>query len=116
MPSLVEFGTNAHEIEDIAYKLLAQQLAQNTPENSLVFTFQVVIGGGPVGLAAAYYSALAGRSVAVIERFSILNPNGSSNGASRQYRQMYADEYLAKFAQQSQFYWNNIEVNMSYLL
>lgn len=46
----------------------------------------VIVGGGAVGLSAALEAAKRGKSVLVIERFSLLNQNGSSGGFSRMFR------------------------------
>ena len=41
----------------------------------------VVIGGGPVGLAAAYRCAKAGKSVLVLERFNFFNQSSGTPGS-----------------------------------
>ena len=75
-----------------------------------VNTFDVVvIGGGPVGLAAAYAVARENKKVAVIERFTFRNQNGSSAGKTRQYREMYSEEYLAKLAKISEPHWRDLQ-------
>ena len=49
----------------------------------------VVVGGGPVGWAAAYEIAKVGRSVIVLEQNSFFNQAGSSNDMARMFRTMY---------------------------
>ena len=48
----------------------------------------VVVGGGPVGWAAAYEIAKAGRSVIVLEQNNFFNQAGSSNDMARMFRTM----------------------------
>ena len=75
-----------------------------------VNTFDVVvIGGGPVGLAAAFAAARDNKKVAVIERFTFGNHKGSSAGKTRQFREMYSEEYLAKLARLSEPHWRDLE-------
>ncbi|XP_072019401.1 L-amino-acid oxidase-like [Amphiura filiformis] len=68
----------------------------------------VVIGGGPMGLAAAYQSAMKGAKAAVLERFDFGNVQGSSAGMTRQFRVMYSDISNAVRAQESIKYWNEL--------
>lgn len=49
----------------------------------------IVIGGGPVGLAAAYEVAKAGRKVIILEQNNFFNHAGSSGGLARIFRTMY---------------------------
>jgi len=57
-----------------------------------------VIGGGPIGLAAAYQSAKAGKSVVLLERFNFFNQSGSSNDLVRMFRAMYTQDFMADLA------------------
>ncbi|WP_235035803.1 FAD-dependent oxidoreductase [Curtobacterium sp. 18060] len=56
----------------------------------------VVIGGGVVGAATAYALTLRGERVLLVEQHERGHHNGSSHGATRIFRQGYADpEYVA---------------------
>ena len=55
----------------------------------------VVIGGGPMGLAAAYQCAKAGQRVLVLKRFNFFNQSGSSNDLVRMFRTMYTQDFMA---------------------
>lgn len=48
----------------------------------------LVIGGGPVGLNAAYEVSKAGKTVAVLEKRNFFNHAGSSGDLARMYRTM----------------------------
>ena len=50
----------------------------------------VVIGGGPVGLSAAYEVAKAGASVVILEKNNFFNQAGSSGDLARMFRTMYS--------------------------
>ncbi len=69
----------------------------------------VVVGGGPVGLAAAYQCAKQGRSVLVLERFNFFNQSGSSNDLVRMFRTMYTQDFMANLAFESIGVWNDLE-------
>jgi sarcosine oxidase/L-pipecolate oxidase len=82
----------------------------------------IVIGGGPIGLAATYQAAKQGKRVLLLERFSIPNDRGSSSDYTRMFRtvrdlvfdialmpQMYSDEDLAKMALLAKDRWHALE-------
>ena len=74
-------------------------------------TFDVIIiGGGTIGLSAAYYAAARGLTTLLLEQFSIGNDKASSGGASRMFRIMYAPAYMAQLAEVSLAMWKEIEV------
>lgn len=50
----------------------------------------IVVGGGPMGLACAYYASAAGRRVLVLERNAFFNDQGSSGGLSRMFRVIHS--------------------------
>lgn len=49
----------------------------------------IVIGGGAVGLAAAYEVAKGGASVMILEQNNFYNQAGSSGDLARMFRTMY---------------------------
>lgn len=61
----------------------------------------VVIGGGVIGLSAAWHLGRMGHRVAVIERFRVGHVRGSSHGSSRVARCAYPDPAWADFARAS---------------
>ncbi len=69
----------------------------------------IVIGGGPMGLAAAYNCAKAGKSVLLLERFNFFNQSGSSNDLVRMFRTMYTEDYMADLAKDSIGLWRELE-------
>jgi sarcosine oxidase / L-pipecolate oxidase len=71
----------------------------------------IVIGAGPVGLAAAYNCARAGRSTLVLERFNLFNQSGSSNGLVRMFRTMYTQDFMADLAKESIGVWRELEAD-----
>ena len=68
-----------------------------------------VVGGGPIGLAAALFSATKGKKVVALEKNVFKNALGSSNGMTRQFRVMYSDKQLAEYANMSVRYWRTLE-------
>lgn len=70
----------------------------------------VVVGGGPMGLATAYQASLRGLKTLVLEQYNFLNNEGSSAGASRQFRLQYAQQYMAELAIASQSYWSQLQL------
>lgn len=71
----------------------------------------IIIGGGAIGLSAAYN--LASRpekpSVLVLEQFSFFNDAGSSNDVCRFYRTAYSEEYMMKLAYDTYPLWQDLE-------
>lgn len=79
----------------------------------------IVVGGGPMGLSAAYQCAVKeGKKVMVIEQYKFGNTYGSSPGFSRQFRICYSERYLCQLAIESSRQWDNLmqELNDSSLL
>ena len=68
-----------------------------------------IVGGGLTGLSAGWRLALAGRSVAVLERFAIGHDRGSSHGATRIFRFAYADALYVSMAQTALPMWRELE-------
>ncbi|MGD1059733.1 MAG: FAD-dependent oxidoreductase [Solirubrobacteraceae bacterium] len=69
----------------------------------------VVVGGGPIGLAAAYSCAREGRSVLLLEQYNFFNQSGSSNDLVRMFRTMYTESFLADLAHASIKDWHDLE-------
>lgn len=69
----------------------------------------IILGGGTIGLAAAYYAAAAGQKTLLLEKNSFFNQVGSSSGYSRIFRTMYSEENMAKLAETSYALWKQIE-------
>lgn len=69
----------------------------------------VILGGGTIGLSAAYYSASAGQTTLLLEKNSFFNQVGSSSGFSRIFRTMYSEENMAKLAENAYALWKQLE-------
>ncbi|KAK4449751.1 putative peroxisomal sarcosine oxidase [Podospora aff. communis PSN243] len=69
----------------------------------------VVIGGGPVGLAAAYEVAKTGSSVIVLEQNNFFNQAGSSGDLARMFRTMYTENFMADLANDAMKFWDDLE-------
>ena len=67
-----------------------------------------IIGGGTMGLSAAYYAAAAGHRTVLFEQFDFYNDRGSSDGDSRMFRVLYSDANMARLAETSLGLWNEI--------
>lgn len=79
----------------------------------------IVVGGGPMGLCAAYQCAVKeGKKVMIIEQYKFGNTYGSSPGFSRQFRICYSERYLCQLAIVSSKEWDKLmqELNDSSLL
>lgn len=69
----------------------------------------VVVGGGPVGLAAAYETAKAGSRAIVLEQNNFFNQAGSSNDLARMFRTMYTEDFMADLAKEAMGLWDELE-------
>lgn len=69
----------------------------------------IVIGGGPIGLAAAWQLSKRGAKVLVLEQFTFGNQLGSSAGVSRQFRIPYPQTYMVKLVKQSIPFWDELQ-------
>src|SRR6266566_2755568 len=69
----------------------------------------VVVGGGVMGLAAAWALRRAGREVLVLEQFRIGHTHGSSHGAGRIFRLAYDEPEWVRLAQEALGLWRELE-------
>lgn len=69
----------------------------------------IIIGGGPMGLSAAWQCVQRGKTVLVLERSSFGNEFGSSPGFSRQFRTCYSELHLCKLAVETSPMWDTLE-------
>lgn len=69
----------------------------------------MVVGGGAVGLAAAWHAARRGRAVHLLERFRIGHERGSSAGLERQWRIQYSEEQWSRLALDTLPLWRALE-------
>ena len=78
----------------------------------------IVVGGGPMGLSAAYQCVKEGRKVMIIEQYKFGNEHGSSPGFGRQFRTCYSESYLCELAIISSTLWDELmaELNDNSLL
>ena len=68
-----------------------------------------VVGGGIMGLCAAWRLAAAGHETVLFERYAIGHDRGSSHGATRIFRYGYADPMYVRMAQASLPLWRELE-------
>ncbi|KAI0012972.1 hypothetical protein F4779DRAFT_643076 [Xylariaceae sp. FL0662B] len=69
----------------------------------------IVIGGGPIGLAASYEISKAGAKVIVLEQNNFFNQAGSSNDLARMFRTMYTEDFMADLAKEAMGFWDDLE-------
>ncbi|HVS41632.1 MAG TPA: FAD-dependent oxidoreductase [Candidatus Dormibacteraeota bacterium] len=68
-----------------------------------------VVGAGIMGAATAWWLARSGATVALVERFTIGHPHGSSHGRSRIFRLSYPDALHVGMAQDALPLWRELE-------
>ena len=69
----------------------------------------LVVGGGAMGSATAWWAARAGRSVTLLERHDGHHAHGSSHGRSRIFRLAYADGAYVAMAREAYGLWRLLE-------
>lgn len=70
----------------------------------------VIIGGGTMGLSAAYYAAARGLSTLLLEQFDdFADPHASSSGNTRMFRIMYSPGDMARLAEVALTLWGEVE-------
>lgn len=68
-----------------------------------------IVGGGPMGLAAARALGSRGRSAIVFERFQVGHANGSTAGTTRNFRLTYHDPLYVRMARLALGSWRALE-------
>ncbi len=71
----------------------------------------IIIGGGGMGLAAAWRLAKAGHDVRVIEQFELFHNRGSSHGEHRIIRRTYDDALYAALMPYAYKLWDELEID-----
>lgn len=85
-------------------------LTTHEPYNRVLVEVEfAVVGGGAMGLSAAYRLARAGREVLLLERFRLGHDRGSSHGATRIFRFAYHDPVYVRMAQAALPLWRELE-------
>jgi sarcosine oxidase len=69
----------------------------------------VIVGGGVMGTAAARALSSRGRAVVLLERFTFGHANGSSGGATRNFRLSYHDPVYVRMARYALDRWRRLE-------
>ena len=69
----------------------------------------LVVGGGAMGSATAWWAARAGRDVTLLERHDGHHAHGSSHGRSRIFRLAYDDPYYVRLARDAAGLWRVLE-------
>jgi monomeric sarcosine oxidase len=70
----------------------------------------IVVGGGTIGLSAAYYAAARGCKTLLLEQFGrFADSRASSGGHSRFFRIMHSSAYMARLAEAALAVWQEIE-------
>ncbi len=69
----------------------------------------IIVGGGVMGLAAAYHLAKDGQRVLLIEQYAIGNRQGSSHGASRLFRLAHTSPDYVELARAASLLWRTLE-------
>lgn len=69
----------------------------------------IVVGAGLMGAATAWSLARRGRSVLLVEQFSLAHPHGSSHGSARIVRRAYGDALYTRLTGQAFELWRELE-------
>jgi sarcosine oxidase len=69
----------------------------------------VIVGGGPMGAAAARALSTRGRAVVLLERFTVGHARGSTAGTTRNFRLTYHDPLYVRMARRSLERWRELE-------
>jgi len=70
----------------------------------------IIVGGGTIGLSAAYYAAARGLKTLLLEQYDqFADARASSGGHSRFFRIMHSSAYMAQLAESALALWQEIE-------
>src|SRR6267154_3596500 len=69
----------------------------------------VVVGGGIIGAATAYYLAKSGKNVCLVERDQCPSPCAASTDRVKVFRQAYPDDFYVRLAGESLPLWTELE-------
>lgn len=69
----------------------------------------VVVGGGIIGLGAAYQLSLMGKRALLIEQYPLPHNRGSSSGPSRVTRKAYKEKFIGEMMNECYEWWEKIE-------
>ncbi|NMX60271.1 FAD-dependent oxidoreductase [Pseudomonas sp. WS 5079] len=78
----------------------------NTPETHYDV---LIIGGGILGLASAYYATARGLKTLIVDQYGIGNDTNSSKGLERMFRLMQDNESEARLAEASLAIWTELQ-------
>ncbi|XXF75367.1 FAD-dependent oxidoreductase [Myxococcaceae bacterium GXIMD 01537] len=71
----------------------------------------IVVGGGAMGLAAAYHACKQDVRVLVLEQFDLLHQHSGPSDATHQFRLQAAEPYMARMAQQAIPWWDELQTH-----
>jgi glycine/D-amino acid oxidase-like deaminating enzyme len=69
----------------------------------------IIVGGGAVGLAAAYHAEKRGKKTLVLEQHDLFHDHTASSGATRQFRIQYNDPTVSRLVLDSIPLWEELE-------
>ncbi|WP_231748240.1 FAD-dependent oxidoreductase [Burkholderia sp. ABCPW 14] len=69
----------------------------------------MIVGGGVLGLASAYYATSRGLSTLIVDQYGVRNDVNSSKGVERMFRLMQDNESEARLAEASLALWTEIQ-------
>lgn len=69
----------------------------------------LIIGGGILGLASAYYATARGLKTLIVDQYGIGNDTNSSKGLERMFRLMQDNESEARLAETSLALWTELQ-------
>jgi monomeric sarcosine oxidase len=104
-----ENGSQAAEVAERAEVTIAYDSLATPPPSGTRFDI-IIIGGGTIGLSAAYYAAKRDLKTLLLEQYDqFANSCASSGGYSRFFRIMHSSAYMAELAETALALWQEIE-------